>query len=160
MGIKAALNDVLVKLFRNINTIEEQAIRSGSFKDMTTNDMHVIEAIGLGEPKNMTSVAKMLMVTTGTLTISVNSLVKKGFVERVRSEEDRRVVLVSLTEKGRKAFRDHQQFHEEMVSSIIRSLTEEEQVILQKSLGNLSEFFRARALASDAKSEGPQSKKN
>ena len=160
MGIKAALNDVLVKLFRNINTIEEQAIRSGGFKDMTTNDMHVIEAIGLGEPKNMTSVAKMLMVTTGTLTISVNSLVKKGFVERVRSEEDRRVVLVSLTEKGRKAFRDHQQFHEEMVSSIIRSLTEEEQVILQKSLGNLSEFFRARALASDAKSEGPQSKKN
>ena len=45
MGIKAALNDVLVKLFRNINTIEEQAIRSGSFKDMTTNDMHVIYKI-------------------------------------------------------------------------------------------------------------------
>lgn len=160
MGIKAALNDVLVKLFRNINTIEEQAIRSGSFKDMTTNDMHVIEAIGLGDAKNMTSVAKTLMVTTGTLTISVNSLVKKGFVERVRSEEDRRVVLISLTAKGRKAFRDHQQFHEEMVSSVVSSLSEEEQLILQKALGNLSEFFRARALASDVKSEGPQSKKN
>ncbi len=160
MGIKAALNDVLVKLFRNINTIEEQAVRSGSFKDMTTNDMHVIEAIGIGEPKNMTSVAKSLMVTTGTLTISVNSLVKKGFVERVRSEEDRRVVLISLTARGRKAFRDHQKFHEEMVSSIISSLSEEEQLILQKALGNLSEFFRARALDSDAKSEGPHSRKN
>lgn len=158
MGIKAALNDVLVKLFRNINTIEEQAIRSGSFRDMTTNDMHVIEAIGMGEPKNMTSVAKMLMVTTGTLTISVNSLVKKGFVERVRSEEDRRVVLISLTNKGRKAYRDHQQFHEEMVSSIISTLSEEEQFILQKALGNLSDFFRTRALANDVKSEGPQSK--
>lgn len=160
MGIKAALNDVLVKLFRNINTIEEQAIRSGSFKDMTTNDMHVIEAIGVGDPKNMTSVAKALMVTTGTLTISVNSLVKKGFVERVRSEEDRRVVLVSLTEKGRKAFRDHQRFHEEMVSSIIESLSQEEQEILQKALGNLSEFFKARALDSELKSDGPHSKKN
>ena len=160
MGIKAALNDVLVKLFRNINTIEEQAVRSGSFKDMTTNDMHVIEAIGMGEPKNMTSVAKSLMVTTGTLTISVNSLVKKGFVERVRSEEDRRVVLISLTAKGRKAFRDHQKFHEEMVSSIVASLSEEEQLILQKALGNLSDFFRARALDSDAKSDGPRSKKN
>jgi len=158
VGIKAALNDVLVKLFRNINTIEEQVVRSGSFKDMTTNDMHVIEAIGLGEPKNMTSVAKMLMVTTGTLTISVNGLVKKGFVERVRSEEDRRVVLISLTAKGRKAFRDHQLFHEEMVSSIVGSLSEEEQVILQKALGNLSDFFRTRALANDGKSDGPQSK--
>jgi DNA-binding MarR family transcriptional regulator len=110
--------------------------------------------------KNMTSVARMLMVTTGTLTISVNSLVKKGFVERVRSEEDRRVVLISLTEKGRKAFRDHQRFHEEMVSSIVTSLSEEEQEILQKALGNLSDFFRNRALANESKSEGPHSKKN
>ncbi|MBQ9123626.1 MAG: winged helix-turn-helix transcriptional regulator [Lachnospiraceae bacterium] len=127
---------------------------------MTTNDMHVIEAIGLGEPKNMTSVAKTLMVTTGTLTISVNSLVKKGFVERVRSEEDRRVVLISLTNKGRKAFRDHQKFHEEMVSSIVCALSDQEQEILQKALGNLSDFFRARALDSESKSEGPHSKKN
>ena len=135
-------------------------MRSGSFKDMTTNDMHVIEAIGLGEPKNMTSVAKTLMVTTGTLTISVNSLVKKGFVERVRSEEDRRVVLISLTNKGRKAFRDHQKFHEEMVSSIVCALSDQEQEILQKALGNLSDFFRARVLDSESKSEGPHSKKN
>ena len=35
-----------------------------------------------------------------------------------------------------------------------------EQLILQKALCNLSEFFRARALASEVKSEGPQSKKN
>ena len=160
MSIHITLNEVLVRLFRNINSIEEQVINKSEYQNMTTNDMHVIEAIGLGEPKNMTSVAKTLMVTTGTLTISVNSLVKKGFVERVRSEEDRRVVLISLTAKGRKAFRDHQQFHEEMVSSVVSSLSEEEQLILQKALGNLSEFFRARALASEVKSEGPQSKKN
>ena len=41
--------------------------------------MHVIEAIDIHEPKNMTSVARALSVTTGTLTISVNGLVKKGF---------------------------------------------------------------------------------
>lgn len=77
MDIKDTLNELLVKLFRNINTIEEQAIRTEEYRDMTTNDMHVIEAIGTGAAKNMTSVAKTLAVTTGTLTISVNSLVKK-----------------------------------------------------------------------------------
>ena len=90
MDINETLNEVLVKLFRDINTIEERAIRTEEYRDMTANDMHVIEAIGTGEPKNMTTVAKLLSVTTGTLTISMNSLVKKGYVQRVRSEEDRR----------------------------------------------------------------------
>ena len=79
-------------------------IRTEEYKNVTTNDMHVIEAIGIGSPKNMTAVAKELGVTTGTLTISVNSLVKKGLADRVRSEEDRRVVLVSLSRKGIKAY--------------------------------------------------------
>lgn len=142
MSIQAALNEVLVRLFRNINAIEEQAIKNGSYKDMTANDMHVIEAIGITAPKNMTSVAKSLMVTTGTLTISVNSLVKKGFVERTRSEEDRRVVLVSLTEKGRQAYLSHQKFHEEMVNTVVEQLSMEEQKVLERALGSLNRFFR------------------
>ncbi|MDE5932849.1 MAG: winged helix DNA-binding protein, partial [Lachnospiraceae bacterium] len=112
MDINNVLNELLVKTFRNINEIEERSIRTGEYKDLTTNDIHVIEAIGMGEKKNMSTVAKMLRVTTGTLTISINSLVKKNYVERVRSEEDRRVVLVSLTEKGKLAFLHHQKFHE------------------------------------------------
>ena len=114
MDINETLNEVLVKLFRDINTIEEKAIRTEEYRDVTANDMHVIEAIGTGEPKNMTTVAKLLSVTTGTLTISMNSLVKKGYVQRIRSEEDRRVVLVSLTEKGKRAFAHHKRFHDAM----------------------------------------------
>ncbi len=142
MNIHEMLNEVLVRLFRNINTIEENAIKHSKHLGMTTNDMHVIEAIGIDSPKNMTSVARSLMVTTGTLTISVNSLVKKGFVERTRSEEDRRVVLISLTEKGKEAFRSHQQFHDKMVEAVTAQLSEEEQEILQKALSRLNKFFR------------------
>ena len=142
MDIKDTLNELLVKLFRNINTIEEQAIRTEEYRDMTTNDMHVIEAIGIGAAKNMTSVAKTLAVTTGTLTISVNSLVKKGYVERVRSEEDRRVVLISLTAKGKKAFAHHKKFHDDMIRNVLEGLSDEEQVVLQKSLGNLVGYFQ------------------
>ena len=77
MDINHTLNEVLVKLFRDINTIEERAIRTGEYLDVTANDIHVIEAIGMDAAKNMTSVARELEVTTGTLTISINGLVKK-----------------------------------------------------------------------------------
>lgn len=143
--IKQTLNEILVKLFRNINDIEEQAIQTEEYKNVTTNDMHVIEAIGSGSPKNMTAVAKSLGVTTGTLTISVNSLVKKGFVDRVRSEEDRRVVLVSLSARGKRAFKHHQRFHEEMIDAVVDKLSEEEKAALGKALRNLNEFFIAKS---------------
>ena len=142
MDIKETLNEQLVNLFRSINTIEEQAMRTEEYKDVTTNDMHVIEAIGTGAPKNMTTVARILSVTTGTLTISANSLVKKGYVQRVRSEEDRRVVLVSLTEKGKRAYAHHKKFHDEMIQEVLEGLSDEEQEVLRKSLGNLLDYFR------------------
>lgn len=142
MDITATLNEVLVKLFRDITAIEERAIKTGEYKELTVNDMHVIEAIDVQEPKNMTSVAKSLSVTTGTLTISVNSLVKKGYVERIRSEEDRRVVLVSLTEKGRSAHACHAGFHQRMIQSVVDGLTLEEQEVLEGALLKLNRFFR------------------
>lgn len=142
MNITSTLNEVLVKLFRDINTIEEKAIRTGEYNDLTVNDMHVIEAIDIKEAKNMSSVARALSVTTGTLTISVNGLVKKGYVERVRSEEDRRVVLISLTSKGRAAHAQHEAFHQHMIDAIIEGLNAEEQVILERALRNVNQFFR------------------
>lgn len=142
MDINRTLNDVLVKLFRDINTLEERAIRTEEYRDVTANDMHVIEAIGPEGTKNMTSVARELEVTTGTLTISVNSLVKKGYVHRTRSEEDRRVVLISLSDRGQKAYLHHRKFHEEMIDAVLRELTEEEQCALEKALSKLTRFFR------------------
>ena len=141
MDITSTLNEVLVKLFRNIITIEERAIKTGEYKELTVNDMHVIEAIDIYAPKSMTTVAKSLTVTTGTLTISVNGLVKKGYVERTRSEEDRRVVLISLTEKGRRAYAQHRHFHQEMIEAIVEGLSEQEQQILEHALCNLNQFF-------------------
>ncbi len=144
MEIRECLNELLVQLFRDINMIEERAVRRGECKNLTLNDMHVIEAIGDGEPKNMTSVAKALSVTTGTLTISVNSLVKKGYVDRVRSEADRRVVLVSLTDLGQKAFRQHRHFHEEMIGSILSHVNDEESSVLAGALTDIIGFLKEK----------------
>lgn len=63
-------------------------------------------------------------------------------MDRVRSEEDRRVVLISLTAKGKKAFAHHKRFHDEMIQMVVEGLSEDEQAVLEKSLGNLLGFFQ------------------
>lgn len=98
------LNDLLVMLFNEVLDMEHRALITGSFKEISINDMHIIDAIGIEEPRNMSTVAKAMAVTVGTLTTAVNNLVKKGYVSRVRSSEDKRVVLLSLTGKGVAAY--------------------------------------------------------
>ena len=134
-------HDVLVNLFHEIMDIEEKAIITSEFKDISVNDMHILEAIGVNNSRNMSAVAKIMSVTVGTLTIAINSLVKKGYVSRVRSEADRRVVLISLTEKGERAHAHHMKFHDGMIQALMKDLTEEQQRILVKALQNLRGFF-------------------
>ena len=86
------LNEVLVHLFNHTLKIEEESLIKDEFKDISMNDMHIIEAVGDGEPKNMSSIARIVGVTVGTLTIAMNNLVKKGYVIRTRSEKDRRML--------------------------------------------------------------------
>ena len=142
MDTYAALNDVLVNLFRDIMELEEQAIITQEYQDITNNDMHVIEAIGVGEHKNMSTIAKLLSVTVGTLTIAMNSLVKKGYVIRERGKEDRRVVYISLSEKGLRAYRHHEEFHRQMIEAVLENLTEDETESLVKALAKLERWFR------------------
>jgi DNA-binding MarR family transcriptional regulator len=137
------LNEVLVRLFRDIMDIEQQAIITQEFDNITNNDMHVIEAIGVGEPKNMSTIARELSVTVGTLTIAMNSLVKKGYVTRQRGKEDRRVVYISLSDKGRQAYEQHAKFHEDMIKGVINTLGEDEIEVLIKALNNLNYWFRS-----------------
>lgn len=135
-------NDVLVNLFRDIQDIEEKALTGSEFKDISGNDMHILEAIGNKESRNMSAVAGSLSVTVGTLTIAVNNLVKKGYVTRVRSTKDRRVVLLSLSEKGLLAFRHHQKFHEEMVQALVEDMDKEELAVMERAMQKLRSFFR------------------
>ena len=141
MNNREVINDVLVRLFNEIWELEEEAIITEEFKDITNNDMHIIEAVGLDGGK-MSGIAEKLRITVGSLTTSMNSLVKKGYVVRERSEADRRVVYIRLTEKGERAYHHHERFHHQMVDAVMQELGEEEVTLLAKTLTDLSVFFR------------------
>lgn len=136
------INDILVNLFNEILKLEEEAIITDEFKDITNNDMHIIEAIGLTGENTMSVVARKMGITAGSLTTAVNGLVNKKYVTRLRSEQDRRVVFLKLTEKGIRAYEHHREYHRQMTDAVISRLDDEEIPVLLKTLNGLSEFFR------------------
>ena len=82
MDAYRTINDTLVNLFNEIWELEKEAIITEEFKDITNNDMHIIEAIGLSGENTMSSVAKKLKITAGSLTTAVNALVRGKEVKR------------------------------------------------------------------------------
>ena len=56
-NVRETINTLLVKTFHEILELEEKAIITDEFSDISNNDMHIIEAIGLGEGARMSVVA-------------------------------------------------------------------------------------------------------
>ncbi|MEE1086928.1 MAG: MarR family winged helix-turn-helix transcriptional regulator [Schaedlerella sp.] len=143
MNAYTVIDDLLVNLFRDILDIENRALCKGQFENITVNDMHIISSIGIGEGKNMSAIARDLNITVGSLTTSMNALVKKQYVVRERSEEDRRIVNIRLTEKGEEAYYHHEDFHKKLVETVIDFVPEKDLPGLVKCLTGVCEFFRS-----------------
>lgn len=137
-----AINDSLVRIYSGIMWIEENELRKSKFNDLTMREMHAIHAISMYDHKSASEVAKELHLTPGTLTAMVDRLVRKGYVKRLRSEDDRRVIRLGLTKKGRVIYRAHEAFHNMMVRSFLKDLDATEIKTIEKALWSLEQFLR------------------
>lgn len=136
------INDMLVEVYDDVTRIEEFSIKQGVFNDISITEIHTIEAVGLYGSKTMSEIAAELEITMGTLTTAVDKLIRKGYLERNRSKIDRRIVNVSLTKRGKLAYRIHEKFHIDMVKAVMVDFTEEEEEILLISLRKLNKHLK------------------
>ena len=76
--------------------------------DLTVTQFHTMVELSFTDAMNMTQLAAQLYISKQQLTKIIDGLVEKGFVRRFGDENNRRVVLVEATEKGRKLMLDTQ----------------------------------------------------
>lgn len=70
------------------------------------SDLATLELVIIGERLSAGDIADRLRISTGTATGVVDRLVAGGYVERRTDPRDRRRILVSITPKGRRRFRE------------------------------------------------------
>jgi len=140
---KEVINELLVDVFNHILRIEEEVLKSRGVT-LSMTEVHVLEAIKNTDDPTMGNVAQKLRITMGTLTTSVGVLERKKFVMRYRDETDRRKVYLKLKPDAIEVLKIHDEFHDEMVSSILVDLNIQEDEILLKSLENISNYFKQK----------------
>lgn len=135
------LNKTFITLFNNVLKMEEAVLKQSEIQNLSITEIHTLEAIGLGMPKTMSHVAATLKISVSTLTAAINKLVAKGYVNRFRVPEDRRMVKLELTEAGVQAVREHEAFHLAMIRDALSQVSTREAEKFIQYLDYVNEFL-------------------
>ena len=141
--LEKAFQDVYTKFKLHFyqNVFQRFATREAT---LTTVESFCMEGImAMGEP-TIAEFSRMMQISTPNAAYKINNLVKKGYVEKIRSEVDGRQVFVKLTKMGRKVNAGHLYFHENMVRNVSGDMSEEEKEILVRAMKNLNKFFKRK----------------
>lgn len=139
------INEALIRAYNGILWIEENELKKSQFKDLTIKEMHAIDVISMYNHQTVSQIARQLHVSPGTMTATTDRLVRKGYAQRFRDEEDRRVIRIGLTHKGRVLYRAHRAFHNMMVDGFLKDMDDEELKVVHKAMQNLEDFLQEHA---------------
>ena len=139
-------NDVFENFYKLYYKTEDMALKIG-IKGLTHTELHIIDAVG-SDFLTMHELSEKVGITMGTATVAIAKLSEKGFVNRKRSELDRRKVYVNLEKKGTDALEYHNNYHKVLFSSITENIPEDKlktfiltfELILE-NLSKKTEFF-------------------
>lgn len=138
------LNEFLVVTFNEILRWEEAALKRWTDANLSISEIHVIETVFNLQAQHMhtaSQVARSLHITLGSLTVAVNTLEAKGYLTRVRSQEDKRVIYLVPTPQAEIVNQAHSDFHHEMIEGLLDGMSKEEEIVLATALTKVRDFF-------------------
>jgi MarR family 2-MHQ and catechol resistance regulon transcriptional repressor len=109
------------------------------------SDFRVLEILLHKGPMPVNAIGPKVYLNPGSVSVAVDRLYKKGFVNRVECSEDRRVRTVSLTEKGRQMFVPLFRRHTALIQRAFQDVSFEEMQQLERVLKRIGK--RAESLA-------------
>lgn len=122
--------DTYIKLTRAADSFNARVMARGALEDLTISQFGVLEALYHLGPMCQGTISQKLLKSTGNMTLVIDNLEKHGLVQRVRSSEDRRMVMIELTSAGRETIERVFPLHAQQISEELNVLTPAEQVEL------------------------------
>lgn len=141
------INDIELKIIigmhRNINCIDKKTSNIALKNGLTFSQFAVLEALYTKGDLSVGIIRKLILSSVGTIPLIINNLVKMNYVKRRSVKYDRRICIISLTDKGREIIKNIIPQNIKIIKSYMSILTDEEKenlLYLMKKLGeNINE---------------------
>jgi len=95
-----------VKLHRAFTSLNNSTTMNIKTFGLTYPQFSIIETLGYIGPMKISDLYNKMLYNGGNMTIVLDQLENKNYLRRVNSKEDRRAILIELTEKGGKLYKE------------------------------------------------------
>ena len=130
--------ELVSKLSHSLGEMEELSKEKYEFSELTVTQMHYIEIISKLKNPNVTELASELKLSKPTVTVGVDRLIEKGYIEKVQSDGDRRNSHLHLTIKGERKNEMHEYAHNGFAELIKESVDEHDMRLLEGLLEKIT----------------------
>ncbi|WP_242975126.1 MarR family winged helix-turn-helix transcriptional regulator [Anaerovirgula multivorans] len=131
-----------------ISTIRERAhkfimreMKERNIKGLVTSHGDILVALFKEQVLTMKDIANRIEKDKSTVTALVDKLIDIGYIKKEKDPSDNRVILVMLTEEGKKLQSNFEEISNALLSTVYKGFSEGEKEILIKSLNKIKENF-------------------
>ena len=122
---------VFTRAEQKIHKIEYETIKAGG---LTNSQFAVLEVLYSKGDLKICEIIEKILTTSGNVTVVIKNLEKDGLVSKNIDPEDKRSMLISITDKGKKIMDEIFPKHVDNINNIFDILTIEEKLELKKIL--------------------------
>ncbi len=120
---RAKIDRILDQLEPLIAAQRRAVARQGCLRAVSSTQMHVLFLLDCDGPLPMGRLAESLDVSLPGVTGIVDRMVEHGLVARTRDEDDRRLVLVSVTDVGKATVEEIDLVRRQQLAAVLARLT-------------------------------------
>ena len=129
--------DALLQVSRRFGMLERDAVCCG---DVTVRQCFALQILQ-GEPLDVGTIAERMGVTPGATTRLIDGMMDRGWVDRRRDPNDRRRVLLELTEEGRQEAEHLRDQTEQIVESVVSEVPADQREKVFEAIDLLADAF-------------------
>jgi len=137
----AEFNELIVFFVRLFNMMDKKEKAS---HPATIFQCYTLRYLKDSKGMTMKQLSTMMGLATSTMTRNIDKMVKKGYLERVRGELDRREVLIRVTSKGRDLSKKIKEAERYFSTKLVEEIPEKEWDNVLSSLNLLLKAFQKR----------------
>jgi DNA-binding MarR family transcriptional regulator len=136
-------------LFQLMKQFPRPKLKQSSIDGLTRSEYELLVMLVMNHDKDktalsVTELSNLLQITPAGVTHLINPLEQAGYIERLQAPNDRRIVLIGLTDKGTKVAEALISEVQEQLIGLVNHLGEEDSKTLIRLMSQAIEFFTSQ----------------
>ena len=128
----------VIGILRASNLLVDDLKKTLKNYPINTTEFSVMEFLYSKGEKSIQEIRDRILLASGSATYVIDNLEKKGYVNRIVNQNDRRVAYIKLTEAGKDLINDIFPTHKKNTKKIFNDLTNGELITLKEILKKIN----------------------